>query len=329
MTGTPIIYPAELGSDAQRVYIGDADGTLWRLDLSSPNPAKWQASLFVDPYAPAFEGGETLPTACAPPAYCAPVADSQPISVNPVVALDDLGNVTVEFATGDTSSYTNTYTIPGDPSGTTYPVTSYVFAAQETSTASLVSYPGGTIAQVNWYLKLSNGERVTGPMVVFNNTLYFATFAPTTSASACSGGDPRIWGLDFTQAFSGACPVLTPNNAICPTAVGYGGIPRDFLSQSPPGVYTDPPDASGASTKGVVIPGLTVTYSPACIGGGTELPSAPMLTAAVGHPPTVGNPTGTPVGLGNLRATSNGGLPGTVLSNVARTRLDSWAAIVE
>jgi type IV pilus assembly protein PilY1 len=318
MTGTPVIYPAELGADAQRVFIGDADGTLWRLDLSSPNPAKWQASIFVDPYSTTFEG---IPQS---------VPDSQPISVNPVVALNDLGDVTVEFATGDTSSFTSTYSIPGDTSGITYPVTNYVVAAQETPTALLGTYPGGTIAQLNWYLKLSNGERVSGPMVVFNNTLYFATFAPPLAA-ACSGGDPRIWGLDFTQLWTGACPLLpgAPTTDLCPTALGFGGIPRDFLLQSPSGVYTDPPDASGASTRGIVIPGLTVTYSPACIGGGTELPAAPMLTAAVGHPPTVANPTGTPVGLGNLRSSSNGGLPGTVLSNVSRTRLDSWAAIVE
>jgi type IV pilus assembly protein PilY1 len=330
MTGTPIVYPAELGADVQRVFIGDADGTLWRLDLSNPNPSKWQASLFADPYSPALETGVAgqLPASPCASGQCAPVADSQPISVNPVVAINDFGDVTVEFATGDNSSYTDKYTIPGDTSGATYLVTSYVFATQETAAPSLVTYPGGTVAKVNWYQKLINGERVSGPMVVFNNTLYFATFAPTTAAAACSGGDPRIWGMDFTQASAAACPVLAPNNAVCPTPLGFGGIPRDFLAQAPPGVYTDPPDASGATTRGIVIPGLTVTYSPACLGGGTELPAAPMLTAAVGHPPTVANPNGTPVGLGSL-GSPNGGVPGHTLSNISRTRLDSWAAIVE
>ncbi len=327
MTGTPTVYPAELGADAQRIFIGDADGTLWRIDVSSTNPAKWTASLFVDPYGPKTEGANGT----CPGATCPQANDSQPIAVSPLVALDDVGDVTVEFATGDTTTYTSSYTLPGSTTGTTYPVTSYIFAAQEIPASNLATFPNGVQTQVNWYLKLTNGERVSGPMVVFNNILYFATFAPTLSGgTACGGGVPRIWGLDFTQVASN-CPAPTPDNVAVCTGVGFGGIPRDFLinPSGVPGVYTSPPDATGASTAGTVIPGVTVTYSPACIGTGTEIPAVPLLTAAIGKPPSAGNPNGTPVGLGNLRSAANGGLPGTTLSNTARTRLDSWAAIVE
>src|SRR5581483_9496536 len=38
MTGTPSVYPSIVGTDALRFYIGDVDGTVWRFDISNPDP---------------------------------------------------------------------------------------------------------------------------------------------------------------------------------------------------------------------------------------------------------------------------------------------------
>jgi len=336
MTGTPVPYPNELGADMQQVFIGDADGTLWHIDMTSTNPANWVASIFADPYGKTTEGTGVTGAATAPANGLLQVSDSQPVTVAPLIALDNFGNITVEFATGDLSNYTTVYSEPGSTAGSTVtpPVTNYIFATQQE-----VATPNQ--AKVNWYLKLTNGERVSGPMVVFNNTLYFATFAPPSTTTACSGGVPRIWGLDYTTpaptCVSGYGNVCSSCGGACnspainaPSSLGNGGNPKDFLGQSPSGVYTSPPDSNGASTAGIVIPGLTVQYTPACFGTSDQIPAAPMLTAAVGRAPTGSGAPATPVGLGNLNGTTTaGGLPGTALSNLPRIHVDSWAGMVE
>jgi len=46
--GTPAVYPNIVGATAQKAFVGDADGTVWRIDLSSSDPAQWRATLFQD-----------------------------------------------------------------------------------------------------------------------------------------------------------------------------------------------------------------------------------------------------------------------------------------
>src|SRR6185369_10043867 len=66
------------------------------------------------------------------------------------------------------------------------------------------SNPKGS-SKVDWYLKLTDSERVTGPMVVFDRTLYFASFRPEPTASVCSSGSKAfLWGLDY----------MTPHSAV-------------------------------------------------------------------------------------------------------------------
>src|SRR5262249_32865512 len=51
ITGTPVPYPSQVGQVANRVYVGDADGTVWRINLSSPKPAEWTAEIAWDAYS--------------------------------------------------------------------------------------------------------------------------------------------------------------------------------------------------------------------------------------------------------------------------------------
>ncbi len=169
MTGTPIVYPNEVGSIAQKIFITDADGTIWKIDVTALDPGAWTAEMFfdtsnttVDSTSGAWNNG-------------------QPIEVPPVAALDPQGNVVLSVATGDQETYT--------PSGTNY-IYSLTEKVQGT-TPALRSF-------VNWYLPLVNGERVSGPMSVFSSVLYLATFKPATTAS-CSIGTPFIYGMDFVN----------------------------------------------------------------------------------------------------------------------------------
>ncbi len=73
LTGVPVPYPAKAGQIANCIYIGDADGTLWRVNLSKPDPDDWTVDMMWDGYD--GEGAE----------------DGQPIQTPPIVSVDNLG----------------------------------------------------------------------------------------------------------------------------------------------------------------------------------------------------------------------------------------------
>ncbi|HWZ88920.1 MAG TPA: hypothetical protein VNW92_08720, partial [Polyangiaceae bacterium] len=50
LTGEPIAYPADVGAVADRVFIGDQDGTVWKADLSNFSPDQWKMTLFWDAF---------------------------------------------------------------------------------------------------------------------------------------------------------------------------------------------------------------------------------------------------------------------------------------
>jgi type IV pilus assembly protein PilY1 len=185
MVGTPLVFPNTVGAISQRVYIGDADGTLWMIDISKPDPVNWQAYLMQDLVRTAG------------------FAASQPIIVPPVVSIDPTGQVIINAATGDLENIVSS-TIPN-----------YVYSIREEGPNSANGFiPRG---QVRWITTLPNGERVTGPMVVFDRTLYFATHAPEPVGTICAGGAAaRLWGVDFFLQATPGNPNGGPAPRWCP-----------------------------------------------------------------------------------------------------------------
>lgn len=197
MIGTPVVYPDSVGVPIQKVFIGDADGTMWRIDLTNTDRTAWKAELFQDLYAP----NALNPSSLA----------GQPIQIPPVLSTDDAGNVVVNVATGDQENIV----LSNDEN--------YVYSITETR-------PGTAIkARVNWYKQLADSRcspsptapatcqaRVTGPMVVFDRTLYFATYTPNPpSGNTCGApGFSRLWGLHYTDRDPEA------------TTLGVGGLKR-------------------------------------------------------------------------------------------------------
>ncbi len=231
--GTPIVYPNLVGATAQRAFVGDADGTVWRIDLSSSDPTKWKVALFQDLLS------RDLP-APAPTA-----ASSEPIHVPMILSLDPTGNVVLNAATGDQENLVVTTE------------KNYVYSIQE-------ERPSATragSAKVRWYRALENAERVTGPMTVFDRTLYFATYKPVvpTAGTCTEGGNPKLWGMDFFNADA--------------AGIGAGGAPRwcglgkvdpasgacqDALTQGEDPTVLDP------TLKGAIIPGVTIRAAQSC-----------------------------------------------------------------
>ena len=169
MTGTAMVYPVDVGTNTTKAFLGDADGTVWRIDLSSSNPAQWRAELFLDLYNTTFDTSATS------------WGDGQTLEVTPVLSLDPAGELVLNIATGSTEQYDNTG-LEG--------VTSV--------TEKVQGSPAKFRAKVNWWLgqpTFQPGERVSGPMSVFTGTLYFSTYsAAPPRAQVCTGGLARSSG---------------------------------------------------------------------------------------------------------------------------------------
>ncbi len=166
LNGQPVPFPATTGAAASRVYVSDADGSMWRYDLSSSSASSWTVGLAWDAYS-----GSTYDAGL-------------PIAMPPVVSVDSSGNSVLLFSTGDQENFltgtggTHVWSITDKPNSN-----------------------GKWTTTPNWYLPFSGGKRVTGGISLFNSVAYFATYTPS-SASVCSDGNPSIYGVDFASRSS-------------------------------------------------------------------------------------------------------------------------------
>jgi type IV pilus assembly protein PilY1 len=175
ITGTPVPYPSRPGEISDRVYVGDADGTLWRINLADPDSTKWTAHIAFDAYS-----------------FSTDVYDSgQPVGVPPVVAVDGIGNTIVLFATGDQEDFFTR--VPA--------MMTRVWSITEKPQAYSTTVPFQIKA--NWVIPLAGAQRVTGPIALFDTVAYFATFTPS-AANVCVDGNGSIWGVDYIQSVSKA-----------------------------------------------------------------------------------------------------------------------------
>jgi type IV pilus assembly protein PilY1 len=296
--GTPAIYPNIIGATTQKIFVGDADGTVWRIDVSSPDPSNWKVTLFQD----LVNQGLPAPT----PTF----AQSQPVALPLLLSQDPAGNVVLNVATGDQENLV----VSAD--------SNYVYSITEGRPLS-AGAPG--IAKVNWYSTLVAGERVTGPMTLFDRTLYFASYKPAyPAAGTCDqGGAATLWGVDFVTPLGGSIPAGGAKRW-CPLASGV-----DPITQACAGTVVQNEPVVDPALKGAIIPGVTVqaTQSCASFGGNAGDPVVSGLTATTyqiffGATTSRGSsaPTGTPQA---ERRTITRPLPKTTAS------IDAWALVVD
>lgn len=226
IVGTPVAYPPEINATANRIYVGDRDGRLWRLDVASAKPEDWTMEIFFDAF---FGESDTA---------------GQPIETPPVVSTDVEGNVVVAYSTGSQR-------VQPTPPGTLNRVISL------TDKFDLAN--NEFVANVNWTYDMGcktegcgsadpphfPGERVTGRMSLFGGALYFSTGIPgTDTPTVCSQQQFRLFGMDYREPLTSAL-----------TDGGKGKLPSttdaNFL------VVAYPPE------DGVVF-GSTLERSPSC-----------------------------------------------------------------
>jgi type IV pilus assembly protein PilY1 len=312
LTGTPMVYPNDVGADTTKIFVSDADGTIWRFDVSNTDPTKWTApSIFLDLYNQTVDTDTTNSW-----------NEGQPVQVDPVLSLDSGGRLVMNVATGTTDTF--------DSSGIYYV---YSITEQPSTT--------GVNSFVNWYFgaqsapsALRQGERVAGPMTVFNGELYFATYyagSPTTVS--CTSGDARIWGMDFETPYTPpASSTTTTTTTTCTNNPDpcrqNGGVYSIDIDPAQTLGYID----VGTANPGRVVPGVALQATPACgsftqttdpYTGGTH-----ELLGALQSQPSfqiVGMIGGVSAGAAGLPATKTV----QVTMPLSPTVIDSWAAVLE
>lgn len=283
IVGTPVVFPATTGAVGERAFVGDRDGRLWRVGLTATDPKSWTMDLFVD----AYPSGTVHGTA----------TEGQPIITPPVVSVDNTGNLTVAFSTGDQETFTT--------SGT-----NYVWSVLEQ--ASVGPYRAKTL----WYSTLHDGERVSGPITLFNSVLYFSTFsAQALTNNVCSAGASKLWGVDYLQPLSALDP-------------SQGGAARLLNDAS---VYVQ----SLSLGDGTTVFGIGVRQQPTCAIV-DDSPSTDTFLGSGAHYGISSVTTGQfqlVVQTGNGGTSQNNATTKTITRSMPQppvaTRIDSWAAILE
>jgi hypothetical protein len=180
IVGTPTAYPDALGTLATQGFVMDADGVLWRIDMSKddPQPNDPQNGWTMRPFHDLFfdkAGVETETT-----------------FEKPILTLDEKRRMVVIVGTGDTDNFEK--------------------SAANNRVVSLTEVTGaGTGADayealINWELRnqgptghgFTDGELVTGTMALFDGQLFFASFISQSGTSdACDYGRGRLWSVHY------------------------------------------------------------------------------------------------------------------------------------
>lgn len=293
---TAVPFPNATGQVSNRIYLSDQDGTMWRIDLSDPNPTNWQAHIMFDAYAFGADGDDT----------------GEPIAVPPTISVDGAGNTVILFGTGDQEDFTSTNINGRVWSLTEFPeaVGTVPFRIDPNWVLGDPTYANGSLVQ---------GERVLGPISVFDERAYFATFTapdPNDPSQVCEVGRGRIWAVDFVEPRpSSTGPEPEPR-----FPDGLGGFKYNPDQNDSPDLAGDP-----------VIFGVAVAAEPSCVEevSVTDDYVGQHTTLAQSVPPTFKLRFHTGIeGSADPGSSVNAGS-----LNVPQPRLqgfiDSWASVVE
>ncbi|MGA7965662.1 MAG: PilC/PilY family type IV pilus protein [Gammaproteobacteria bacterium] len=200
---TPVVVSSTGTTVSDRVYAGDLQGNLWRVDLSDPNPTNWSATVLFK----AQNGG-----------------NDQPITTQPVVSFAPPGaggGIMVYFGTGEylgppdivNTGVQNFYGVLDKSSTIGLPFSSSLL---KTVTLSTTTVDGQQVrvasgSPINW----SSGDRgwkmplpdlgermITTPRLI-GGRVVFTTFTP--SKAACSAGG-FSWLMIVNYATGGQLP---------------------------------------------------------------------------------------------------------------------------
>lgn len=203
LVGTPAVFTNEVGTSATRAYVMDANGVLWRIDMSETDPAPndmekgWTARPFHDLFYD--ELWDSTNTAI----------NQETTYEMPLLSTGDSGEVVVIVGTGDTDNFEKTtvrnrlYSLTEMVvSQASHPADSYMAAvnwemrAPETSTSPTKT----STSTPSSYKGFEMSELITGRMVLREGQLFAGTYVSVPSADPCDVGVGRFWSLSYNQA---------------------------------------------------------------------------------------------------------------------------------
>ena len=168
MNGAVSVYPSTGILPAERAYIGDRIGRIWRMDLRSNNPNNWSISVAWPPRNEEERGGYLT---------------GRTIVDRATVGLQSSGKLAVVFGTGDKTLQT---------AGPSYVVS---------FTDEAVLGDGDELdyrVRKNWVLALRENEYISGPPVIRSKVAFF-TSIQTGQANVCDQGLGRLYGVHYNR----------------------------------------------------------------------------------------------------------------------------------
>jgi type IV pilus assembly protein PilY1 len=325
INGAVALYPALPGTVTVRAFVGDGDGTLWKLDVSSPNPDDWTFKIFHDAYFPS-DPANTKPAVWGP------------AQTAPVLSVDAFGDIVVNYATGDQA---------------TFSVNNLNHMYSVTEQSSGLGTARTTTTKLNWHIKFTGGVTPTGPLSLFSGRLFFSTFTPdVASGDVCLTGQGTIWGVDYletepkvlnddgTPVPRGRHEQTSPGDAI----LASGTCPPAIPNKDGRGIGFDKYFRCIQLAGGSIVFGAGVTQRPTCVDTATSsIGTDPYFGTSSSHSTLAaitpgdfqlvaqtGPKSGTAAGgTGGTGGSTTNTFTRTLTAPLSVTRIDSWAAIIE
>jgi type IV pilus assembly protein PilY1 len=235
------------------VYIGDVGGQLWKFDVSATATTSWTGKrLFA-----------ASPSQANPP-VAGEYYPEQAIYGAPSLALDSNRSLWVFFGTGDRNhpNATASNRFYGIKDNTTMANGSTLTESNLTDVTTSTAQP----AQ-GWYIRLlGSGEKVLAAPNVFNMSVFFSSFTPTTTVTCTGGGGAaKLYAVQVNSGYAAIdFATGTALSSSSPSSVRSKDIGSGIASM--PVIVLTPPAGAGEATASSVI---TATSN-------QELPSNPV-----------------------------------------------------
>jgi len=169
LNGAVSVFRGDTGTVGSVAYTVDADGILWRIDMSSTDPEDWDAEALHDLY------------------YDEGFDDAEPTYFPPALTINREGEIVVLVGTGNIDVLDDATSI------------NQVVSITEKLTFDADGFVDDVEGRLNWEIELLDGEQMTGPLELFGGQLFFGTFKSGggSAVNACPLGTSRIFGVDY------------------------------------------------------------------------------------------------------------------------------------
>ncbi len=263
VVGSPALYDAFPGSLVTRGFVGDDQGRLFRIDMSSDDPAEWKVQLFFDPADPKWDSIIPDANRYGPASYKPALATGTKLTDGDLLVFYGLGE------RGDLNA--------GQQKQLMVALQEHISTSLNTSNVATATADAKYLWHVEFDEPTYDGhgkptgglaEKLTGAPVVFNRSVYFTTYVEPAAAK-CEPGWSRIYGMKFEgkvdKSATNAMTLLRkPEGALDPTNNPNVAYHEGVNSDHNDGMWYYEPQNTSNLSQSVVVRGLTVTLGPSC-----------------------------------------------------------------